>query len=78
MDQNPILDMIAEPPGQNQLFNVTAKSGHLFRRIAMIDPDNVLLDDGTGIKLCRHIMAGGPYQFDAAQKSLTIGARPGK
>jgi hypothetical protein len=58
---------------QHAAFDIAALAHQIFRRIAMADALDVLVDDRPLIERAGHVMRGGADQFDAALMGLMIG-----
>ena len=61
--------------GQHAALDIAALARKIFRRIAMADALDVLVDDRALIEVARHIVCGRTDQFDAALFRLLICAR---
>ena len=57
---------------QHYLFQVFAFVGQILRCVLVCDPHHILLDDWTRIKVCRHVVACGTYDFNTAFPCLMI------
>jgi hypothetical protein len=60
---------------QHAALDVAALAREIFRRVAMADALDVLVDDRAFVEVARNIMRGGADQLDAALMGLVIGPR---
>ena len=60
---------------QHAALDIAALARQIFRRVAVADPLDVLIDDRTLVEVARDVMGGGADQLDAAFMRLVIGPR---
>jgi hypothetical protein len=60
---------------EHYTLQVSAFANQVFHLLAMRDAHYVLLDDRAIVQDCRHVVAGGADQFDAAVKRGVVGTR---
>src|SRR5690606_36225686 len=75
VQQNAVLNVAANRPRENQRLYVAAYPSQFFGAHAVIDPFDVLLNDGAFIQVCRYVMRSGADNFDASGVGLVIRAR---
>src|SRR3954471_14360559 len=75
VEDHTVLQMIAYRPRQHAAFDVAALAHEIFRRIAMADALDVLIDDRTLIECAGDVMGGSADQLDAALMGLVVGTR---
>ncbi len=78
VDQHPVLEVPAQSPGQDRPLHVPTDAQQIVDGVAMVDAADVLLDDGAGVQLGGHVVAGGPDQLDAPLEGLMVGTGPGE
>ena len=78
MYQHPVFQVIAQAARQHGFFDVFAITHHVFRRIGVVDADDVLLNDRAGIEFAGDVMAGRTNLFGAAFISLVLRLGTGK
>ena len=67
--------MMAHGAGQHAALDIAALAREVFRRIAVADALDVLVDDRAFVEVARDVMRGGADQFDAALMRLVVGPR---
>src|SRR5882672_10473959 len=75
VEQDPVVDVPADGPGQDDFFEVAALLDEVFDGIAVRDPDDILLDDGAVVEYLGNVVAGGADQLYAPLEGLVIGFR---
>lgn len=60
---------------QHAALDVAALAREIFRRVAVADALDVLVDDRAFVEVARDVMRGGADQLDAAVVRLVVGAR---
>src|SRR4051812_47124004 len=70
-----VLEMMAHGAGQHAAFDITALSREVFRRIAVANAFDVLVDDRALVEVAGDVMRGRADQLDAALMRLVIGPR---
>src|SRR5215472_8044590 len=77
MDNDPILQVPADRPGQHGTFYVTAEAAQVIDRAPVVDPDDVLLDDRPRVQFGGHVVGGCADELDPPRGGLAIrvGAR---
>src|SRR5712671_5545082 len=66
---------MAHGAGQHAALDIAALARQIFRRVAVTDALDVLVDDRALIEVARDVMRGGADQFDAALMRLVVGPR---
>ena len=66
-----MMQVVVHRSGQHYFFQITADTHHILYRVFMADAHDILFDNGPGIQLCRHIMAGRANNFDANRWSAS-------
>jgi Amt family ammonium transporter len=72
MHQHPVFQVVAQAAGEHGLLDVLAVAHHVFRRVGVVDADDVLLDDRAGVEFAGDVVAGGADQLDAARVGLVV------
>src|SRR6185312_3384014 len=67
--------MMAHGARQHAALDIAALANEIFRRVAMADALDVLVDDRPFVEIAGDVMRGGPDQFDAALMRLMIWPR---
>src|SRR5215213_10084796 len=75
VEDDAILEMMAHGARQHAAFDVAALAREIFRRVAVADALDVLVDDRALVEVTRDIMGGGADQLDAALMGLVVGPR---
>ena len=78
VEENPILEMVADRPGEHAPLDVAAFADQVIGRVAVADAFDVLLDDGTFVQISRDVMARGANQFHATIIRLVVRPGPNK
>ncbi len=65
--------MPAHGARENHFFNIATFLDEIVDGVAVVDADNVLLDDGAIVEDLGHVVGGRADQFDAPLKGLVIG-----
>jgi len=75
VEQDPVVGMPADGPGQGEALGVTA-DGHQFgRAVRVVDPGHLLLDDRPLVQVSGDVVRGGADQLDPARVRLVIRPR---
>jgi len=74
MDQEAVFQVVAQSLGADIVFNIPAKANHVLDGIAVVDADDLLLDDGPGIQLFGDIVAGRVNELHPSLRSPLIGS----
>src|SRR6185436_20439781 len=75
VEDHAILEMMAHGARQHTPFDVAALAREVFRRVAVADALDVLVDDRAFVEIARDVMRGGADQLDAALVGLVVGTR---
>ena len=67
--------MMAHGARQHAAFDVAALANQIFRRVAVADALDILVDDRALIERAGDVMRGGADQLDAALMRLVVGPR---
>lgn len=73
VEQHPALGEVLHGGGQHVALDVAASVGQLLGAHAVVNADNVLLDDGTLIQIAGDEVRGGTDNFDTAVVGLVVG-----
>ena len=63
---------------QYYTFEISSFSYEILQRVLVRDSDDILLDNGTFIKLTGHVVAGGTDYLDPSLKCLPVRVPTGK
>ena len=55
MNQNPVIEMIPESPGEDRVFNILAEADHIFDGIVVFDANDVLLNDRADVEVTGYV-----------------------
>ena len=67
--QNPVLNVPANSTREDDLLEVAPLLNKIFNRIAMRDPRDVLLDNGTVVEYFSYVVTRGPISFTPRVKA---------
>ena len=76
VQQDTVLAVPFHGAGQNLALGVLSDGGERLNTHAVINTRHVLLNDGTLVQICRHVVGGGTDQLHAPIVGLVIGACP--
>ena len=65
--------MPADGARQDDFFDVAALLNQIVDRVAVVDADHILFDDGAIVEHLSNVVSGGADQLDAALKRLVVG-----
>src|ERR1700730_8159025 len=75
VEDHAVLEVMAHRARQHAAFDVAPLARKIFRRIAMADALDVLVDDRALVEVSGDVMRGGADQLDAALMRLMVGTR---
>jgi drug/metabolite transporter (DMT)-like permease len=75
IEQDPVVGMPADGPGQGEALGVPADSHQLGRAVRMVDPGHLLLDDRPLVQVGRDVVRGRADQLDPARVRLVVRPR---
>src|SRR5450755_3308659 len=71
--QDAVFHAPADGPRQDDLFDVAALLDEVVDGVAVVDADDILVDDGAIVEYLSNVMSRGSDQLDAALKRLVVG-----
>src|ERR1044072_8421734 len=75
VQQDAVLAVVAQAAREDRALDVAGVLDHLLPRVAVVDADDVLFDDGAGVELLADVVAGGADELHAALVGPVGGAR---
>lgn len=76
VDQNPVLDVVADRPGKDDVLQIAADPRQVGRPMGVVDPLHCLLDDRPGIEIGDDVMSGSADQLDPQGMGLAVRVGP--
>ena len=78
MDNDPVLQVPADCPGERRAFHVAAEAAQVIDRAPVADPDDVLLDDRPRVQFRGHVVGGRADELHATLVRLQVRLRSGE
>src|SRR5437899_1939576 len=75
VEDDAILEMMAHGAREHAALDIAALAREIFRRVAMADALDVLVDDRAFVEIAGNVMRGRADQLDAAFMGLMVGTR---
>src|SRR5690349_23078857 len=75
VEQDPVVGVPADGPGQGEALGVTADGHQLGRAVRVVDPGHLLLDDRPLVQVGRDVVRGRADQLDPARVRLVVRPR---
>jgi drug/metabolite transporter (DMT)-like permease len=75
VEQDPVVGVPADGPGQGEALGVPADGHQLGRAVRVVDPGHLLLDDRPLVEVGGDVVRGGADQLHPARVRLVIGPR---
>src|SRR5208282_1826260 len=73
IQQDAVFHVPADGARQDDFFDVAALLDQVVDGVAVVDADDILLDDGAIVEYLSNVVSGGADQLDAALKRLVVG-----
>src|ERR1700688_589952 len=73
IQKDAVFHVPADGARQDDFFDVAALLNQIVDRVAVVDADHILFDDGAIVEHLSNVVGGGADQLDAALKRLVVG-----
>jgi len=73
VQQDAVVYVPAHGAGQHDALDVAAQAAEVFGVVAVVDAQDVLLDDRAGVEVLAHVVGGGADQFDTSLVGRLVG-----